>query len=161
MIVDYLKKEREENDLFAKTMEKEYGIKEITGKTHKKNKTRMFRIPNGATFGVYQSGMVRKVFRSRFGAWSCYQLNRTFNQESRSMVMNDDGTFKTRKYECKARIPIYGELARLNYLLQYLIKNYNLKKVEDINNMPVIYDLVPKKITKETITVNGIFYVRV
>jgi len=162
MIVDYLKKQQEVNNLFVKVMEKEYGIREITSETHKKNKTRMFKAPDGNTFGVYHSGMVRKVFRDRFGQLTCYQLNRTHNQETRSMIMENDGTFRTRTNVGKARIPIYGELARLNYLLQYLKKNYDLKEVSKTNNIKVIYDVVkPKEDARETITVNGVTYVRV
>jgi len=149
-------------DAFVELMEDEYGIKEITSKTQKKNKTRMFEIPSGETFGVYDSGMVRKVFRSRFDEYTCYQLNRCHNQESRAMFLDDDGSFKTRVYNGKGRIPIYGEKARLKYLLEYLKKNYDLKKVAKSDDMEVTYTWVnPKEATRETITVNGITYVRV
>jgi hypothetical protein len=78
------------------------------------------------------------------------------------MIMENDGTFRTRTNVGKARIPIYGELARLNYLLQYLKKNYGLKEVSKTNNIKVIYDVVkPKEDARETITVNGVTYVRV
>tara|TARA_R110000803_G_scaffold149703_2_gene215161 strand:- start:65 stop:496 length:432 start_codon:yes stop_codon:yes gene_type:complete len=143
-------------------MEKEYGIKEITGKTHEKNKTRMFRTQNGDAFGVYDSGMVRKVFRNGWGDLTCYQLNKTYTQTSASMRLDDDGKFVVRKYNHKARIPIHPEITRLKYLLHYLIKNYDIKKLENTNNIKVVYDIVkPKEVTRETITVNGISYVRV
>jgi len=149
-------------DAFVELMEDEYGIKEITSKTQKKNKTRMFEIPSGETFGVYSSGMVRKVIRSTLlNQYTCYQLNRCHNQESRAMYLNEDGTFKTMVYHGKGRIPIYDEMARLKYLLDYLIKNYDLEKLKT-EDIEVIYEIVkPKEDTREIIVLNGHTYVRV
>jgi len=116
-------------DLFAAVMKRDYDIKEVTTSVQATNGTRMFQIPTGEVFGVYRSGMVRKIIRSKLlKQRTCYQLNRQFQQHSRTMFLNNDGTFRTDKYTGTARIPIYTELARLVYLLEYVKKNYNVKE---------------------------------
>ena len=115
-------------DLFAEAMDLDYGVKEVTTDRQGKNGTRMFQIPTGERFGVYKSGMVRKIIRTKLlKQYSCYQLNRQYQQNSKAMFLNNDGTFNTRSYTGTARTPIYTELARLNYLLDYVKKNYNVR----------------------------------
>jgi len=121
------------NDI-VDTMLTKYGITETTTKIQKKNGTRMFTLPKnsefpGHEFGVYKSGMVRKLLRSRFQQYTCYQLNKQYQQEVRGTYMNSDGEIYTNKYKGTARALIYTEPARLTYLLQYLIKNYGIAKV--------------------------------
>ena len=121
------------NDI-VNTMLTKYGIKEITTKIQKKNGTRRFVLPKqnefaGHEFGVYKSGMVRKLVHSRFQQYTCYQLNKQYQQEVRGTYMNSDGEIYTNKYKGTARALIYTEPARLTYLLQYLIKNYGIAKV--------------------------------
>ena len=121
------------NDIVDNMLTK-YHIKEITTKIQKKNGTRVFKLPKhsefpGHEFGVYKSGMVRKLLRSRFQQYTCYQLNKQYQQEVRATYMNSDGDIYTNKYKGTARALIYSEPARLTYLLQYLIKNYGIAKV--------------------------------
>ena len=121
------------NDI-VDTMLTKYGITETTTKIQKKNGTRMFTLPKnsefpGHEFGVYKSGMVRKLLRSRFQQYTCYQLNKQYQQEVRATYMNSDGDIYTNKYKGTARALIYSEPARLMYLLKYLIKNYGIAKV--------------------------------
>ena len=121
------------NDI-VDTMLTKYGITETTTKIQKNNGTRMFTLPKhsefpGHEFGVYKSGMVRKLLRSRFQQYTCYQLNKQYQQEVRATYMNSDGDIYTNKYKGTARALIYSEPARLTYLLQYLIKNYGIAKV--------------------------------
>ena len=121
------------NDI-VDTMLTKYGITETTTKIQKNNGTRMFTLPKhsefpGHEFGVYKSGMVRKLLRSRFQQYTCYQLNKQYQQEVRGTYMNSDGEIYTNKYKGTARALIYTEPARLTYLLQYLIKNYGIAKV--------------------------------
>jgi hypothetical protein len=121
------------NDI-VDTMLTKYGITETTTKIQKKNGTRVFTLPKnsefpGHEFGVYKSGMVRKLLRSRFQQYTCYQLNKQYQQEVRGTYMNSDGEIYTNKYKGTARALIYTEPARLTYLLQYLIKNYGIAKV--------------------------------
>ena len=130
----YQKLEIKRSNDIVDTMLTKYGITETTTKIQKKNGTRMFTLPKnsefpGHEFGVYKSGMVRKLLRSRFQQYTCYQLNKQYQQEVRGTYMNSDGEIYTNKYKGTARALIYTEPARLTYLLQYLIKNYSIAKV--------------------------------
>jgi hypothetical protein len=130
----YQKLEIKRSNDIVDTMLTKYGITETTTKIQKKNGTRMFTLPKnsefpGHEFGVYKSGMVRKLLRSRFQQYTCYQLNKQYQQEVRGTYMNSDGEIYTNKYKGTARALIYTEPARLTYLLQYLIKNYGIAKV--------------------------------
>ena len=149
------------SDLIVRDMRDNYGIKEVTGKTHLKNGTRMFETQWGDTFGVYSSGMVRKVIRTRGGQLTCYQLNKTYYRKDKWTVLKD-GELKMIECEYKARAPIYNEEARLIYLLQYLKKNYYLEKVVKVEDIDVIYDLVESKDhVRDTLVVDGVMYVKV
>ena len=130
----YQKLEIKRSNDIVDTMLTKYGITETTTKIQKKNGTRMFTLPKnsefpGHEFGVYKSGMVRKLLRSRFQQYTCYQLNKQYQQEVRGTYMNSDGKIYTNKYKGTVRALIYTEPARLTYLLQYLIKNYGIAKV--------------------------------
>ena len=67
----------------------------------------------------FKSGYVRK----QNGTYSPYQLNKTYNQNSRQMFLID-GKLEIRKYIGKARTLIWSQLARMNYMLEYYLKNY-------------------------------------
>ena len=67
----------------------------------------------------FKSGYVRK----QNGTYSPYQLNKTYKQEQRTTFLID-GKLETRKYRGIARAKIWSGLARLNYMLEYYLKNY-------------------------------------
>ena len=69
----------------------------------------------------FKSGYVRK----QNGTYSPYQINKTYNQEQRTTFLID-GKLETRKYIGKARAKIWSNLARLNYMLEYYLRNYNI-----------------------------------
>jgi len=132
--MDYRELEIKRSNDIVDTMLTKYGITETTTKIQKKNGTRMFTLPKhsefpGHEFGVYKSGMVRKLSRTRWQEYTCYQLNKQYQQEARGTYIDSDGDLHTNKYKCTARALIYTEPARLTYLLQYLIKNYGIAKV--------------------------------
>jgi hypothetical protein len=142
--MNYSLRAREECNLLAEAMEKEYGIKEVTSDTQYKHGTRTFQISTGEKFGVYKSGMVRKIIKTKLlNDYSCYQLNKQYQQNSRAMFLNNDGTFEVKNYTGTARIPIYTEFARLNYLLGYLKRNYGVIKK-----------------SPEFVMINGVKYIR-
>ena len=127
-----------EIDECVSVMLKKYDITDVTSKVQKKNGTIMFQFGK-ERFGVYESGMVRKYFKTRFSQWSCYQLNRTRNCMNYFETYSyDTGKLQVRSYEGKKRVMILGQIARLKYLEQYLIKNRDL--------------------SEDVITVNGIKY---
>ena len=124
----------------------DYGIVEVTTRKQYKNGTREFEFPVSTyqntneyykkwlkskgrslkdtprlRIACFKSGYVRK----QNGTYSPYQLNKTYAQESRTTFLID-GKLETRKSIGKARALIYSQLARLNYMLQYYLKNYNI-----------------------------------
>ena len=114
-------------DTFAQQLTQEYPLVDVTTKRQKKNGTRMFRLGN-SLFATYESGMVRKVIRSRFNELSCYQLNPT--RIGKRYFMKADLTVNS--YPAKLRILIHNDKSRLEYLKRYLIKNYNMLPTQDI-----------------------------
>ena len=73
----------------------------------------------------FKSGYVRK----QNGAMRAYQLNPTYNQEQRYVWMRqgeftESSELYTTKYVTKARALITSPLVRLNFMLNYYLKNY-------------------------------------
>ena len=125
-------------DAFARKMLLDYDIREVTTQRQAKNETREFEFPvtcwtkqvikwnNGRKpteeklrIAVVKSGYVRK----QNGAWSPYQLNPVYKQNQRWMYIRD-GELYTSKWVGQARAKIGSQLARMNYMLNYYLKNY-------------------------------------
>ena len=123
---------------FARRLLIEYDIREVTTQRQAKNGTREFEFPvtcwtkqvikwnNGKKpdedrlrIAVFKSGYVRK----QNGAWTPYQLNPVYKQNKRWMYMRD-GELYTSKWVGQARELIGSQLARMNYMLNYYLKNY-------------------------------------
>ena len=123
-----------------------YNIKEVTTQRQAINGTREFEFPcstyeNTNVFyknwlkskgkslddtprlriACFKSGYVRK----QNGTYSPYQLNKTYNQEQRTTFLIN-GKLETRRFVGKARAKIWSGLARLNYMLEFYLKNYNI-----------------------------------
>tara|TARA_R110000764_G_scaffold35295_1_gene78893 strand:+ start:215 stop:625 length:411 start_codon:yes stop_codon:yes gene_type:complete len=125
--MDYLERLKAEADTFAQQLTQDYPLVDVTTKMQKKNGTRMFKLGD-SLFATYQSGMVRKIIRTRFNELSCYQLNPT--RIGKEYFMNSDLTVTS--YPSKSRVKIYTDERRLMYLKKYLIKNYNMLPLQDI-----------------------------
>ena len=125
-------------DAFARKMLLDYDIREVTTQKQAKNGTREFQFPvtcwtkqvikwnrgekptqERLRIAVFKSGYVRK----QNGAWSPYQLNPVYKQNQRWMYIRD-GELYTSKWVGQARAKIGSQLARMNYMLQYYLKNY-------------------------------------
>ena len=127
---------------FVRQLLIKYNIKEVTTQRQAINGTREFEFPvparqryyNGKLqyskdrlrLAVYKSGYVRNCN----SASSNYQLNKQYKQEQRTTWLID-GKLVTRSYMGYARAKIWSGLARLNYMLEYYLKNYkqNTNKV--------------------------------
>ena len=103
------------------TLMKSLGLKEITTSRQKANGTRAFETPfrvrgKLVRFYSYKSGYVR-IDRN---CHSIYQINKTYDVDYKVVMHN--GEF----YQCKnrRRIMIYNEESRLNYIINYIIKNF-------------------------------------
>ena len=129
---------------YARRLLIEYDIREVTTQRQAKNGTREFEFPAStyANTNEYYKKWMRKnnikwkdtprlriaCFKSGYvrkqnGTYSPYQLNKTYNQESRQMFLID-GKLEIRKGIGKARTLIWSQLARMNYMLEYYLRNY-------------------------------------
>ena len=132
-----LKNEALEN-AFARRLLVEYNIKEVTTQRQAKNETREFEFPvpsrhfnlKGERFAskirlrlaCYKSGYVRNVNSCS----SNYQLNPVYKQEQRQIFLTDNGVLKTIKYEGITRTKIWNSMARMKFMLDFYIRNYNV-----------------------------------
>ena len=136
-----LEKEALEN-AFARRLLVEYNIKEVTTQRQAKNGTREFEFPVPARkyyamnklviskerlrLAVFKTGYVR----NQNSCSSNYQLNKQYKQNRRYTYLTEDGLV-TKESTGKARALIYSQIARLNYMLEYYLRNYkqNTNKV--------------------------------
>ncbi len=136
---------------FVKRLLIDYNIREITTQRQAKNGTREFEFPVPAytkqrlkwyksknynikdlsrlRIACFKSGYVRK----QNGAMRAYQLNPTYEQEQRYVWMRqgeftESSELYTTSYTTKARALITSPLVRLNFMLNYYLKNYANEK---------------------------------
>ena len=134
---------------FVKRMLIDYGIREVTTQRQAKNGTREFEFPVPAytkerlnwwkkrgnpwrspkdlprlRIACFKSGYVRK----QNGADRAYQLNPTYEQNYRCVWQRQNGELYTSKGMTKARALIHSPITRLNFMLNYYIKNYANEK---------------------------------
>ena len=111
-------------------------IKEITTGRQKKNGTRVFKLPMKAYWryagysepvilATYKSGYVRRLLTNSgvYGGAGCYQLNKVTKGDRYYKLPNGD----YRKFNMHKRTLIPNEVDRLQYLLDYAIKNWYCK----------------------------------
>ena len=127
---------------FVFNMLSKYGIKEVTTQRQAKNETREFEFPVPCytkqrlkwfksknynlndlprlRIACFKSGYVRK----QNGADRAYQLNPTYDQNYRCVWQRQNGELYISKGMAKARALIHSPLVRLNFMLNYYLKNY-------------------------------------
>ena len=141
-------------------------IKEITTDRQRKNGTRVFKLPMNAYIGKkweeqvilasYESGYVRRLLTNSgvYGGANQYQLNKRYEGEPeyyKSYKWENgeqvwDG--KYRKFTTRKCKLIPNEVDRLQYLLDYAIKNWyckpqvqtKVKEVKVLQNIDVTID---------------------
>ena len=130
---------------FVKRLLIDYGIREVTTQRQAKNETREFEFPVPAytkqrldwwkkrgnpwrspkdlprlRIACFKSGYVRK----QNGADRAYQLNPTYEQNYRCVWQRENGEIYISKGMTKARALILSPITRLNFMLNYYLKNY-------------------------------------
>ena len=127
---------------FVKRMLIDYDIREITTQRQAKNGTREFEFPVPSyskqrlewfkrkkynlkelprlRIASFKSGYVRK----QNGAYTAYQLNPVYMQNTKSVWQRQNGEIYTSTGVTHARALIYSPLTRLNFMLKYYLKNY-------------------------------------
>ena len=149
------------------------GIEDITTKRQSSNGTVVWRLPiknnwpqvNAATYievASFKSGYVR----NQNSGYSNYQLNKRCQSEPEYFKLENGDYRKFETRSCKL-IPI--EIDRLEYLISYCLKNYYIKRANEVANGELIpkwkyeHDLKTiEKVTRDdgalqnlSVTVNG------
>ena len=115
-------------DAFARQLLLKYNIKEVTTQRQALNGTREFEFPvpshsrytdGNLRLACFKSGTVRK----QNGTYSPYQLNKQYKQNRRTTFLTENG-LETNEYVGIARALIWSQLARMNYMLEYYLRNY-------------------------------------
>ena len=128
--MNYKQEQQALEDAYARRLLIEYNIREVTTQRQAKNGTREFEFPvpchpkyyknkGNLRLAVFKSGVVRK----QNGTYSPYQLNKQYKQNRRYTYLTENGLV-TRESTSIARALIYSQIARLNYMLEYYLKNY-------------------------------------
>ena len=125
-----LKNEALEN-AFARRLLVEYNIKEVTTQRQAKNETRVFEFPVPARkrfknserlkLACFKSGYVR----NQNSCSSNYQLNPQYKAKTKTMFLSNKG-LHTVEYEGIMRTKIWNQLARLQFMLEFYLRNYKL-----------------------------------
>tara|TARA_R100001463_G_scaffold62043_1_gene114943 strand:- start:746 stop:1201 length:456 start_codon:yes stop_codon:yes gene_type:complete len=122
-------------DAYARQLLLKYNIKEVTTQKQAKNGTREFEFPVPARYryyhGVYKASKDRLrlatfktgYVRNQNSCSSNYQLNKQYKQERRTTFLID-GKLETRVFIGIARAKVWSGLARLNYMLEFYLRNY-------------------------------------
>ena len=122
-----LEQEAREN-AFARRLLVEYNIKEVTTQRQAINGTRVFEFPvpsrrpaSRLRLACFKSGYVR----NQNSCSSNYQLNPVYKAKTRTMFLSDKG-LHTIDYEGIMRTKIWNQLARLQFMLDFYLRNYKL-----------------------------------
>ena len=124
-------------DAFVRQLLIKYNIKEVTTQRQAINGTREFEFPVSALapktrygrvspnqfpklrLACFKSGYVRK----QNGCYSPYQINPTYKRKKRWVFLEANGTV-TKEFTTTSRARIWKGITRLNYMLEYYLKNY-------------------------------------
>jgi len=104
------------------------GCKHVSTPRQIKNGTRVFRLPfkdawnQDIDFATYESGYVRKLVK--LGYCPCYQINK--KRKGTRLIKVQSGPHKGYYYKLRSneRILIEGNGDRLEYLFNYIMRNY-------------------------------------
>ena len=125
-----LENEAQEN-AFARRLLVEYNIKETTTQRQAINGTREFEFPVRARKHTHHSKSERlklACFKSGYvrnqnSCSSNYQLNPVYKAKTRTMFLSDKG-LHTVEYQGTMRTKIWNQLARLQFMLDFYLRNH-------------------------------------
>ena len=141
-MTNYQRQQLELENEFVKGMLVEYGIREVTTAKQAKNGTREFEFPVPCyskqrlkwykrkkydlkdlprlRIASFKSGYVRK----QNGAYTAYQINPMYEQNYQYVWQRDNGELYVSTGVTHARALIHSPITRLNYILQFYLRNY-------------------------------------
>ena len=120
---------------FVRQLLIKHNIKEVTTQRQAINGTREFEFPVPARRRYYHGKLMYSDERLRLACFetgyvrnqnSCYsnyQLNPTYKRKKKWVFLGDNGT-ETKTYTTISRAKIFSGLARLNYMLEFYLRNY-------------------------------------
>lgn len=136
--MNYKKEMEDLENAFARRLLLDYNIKEVTTQIQMRNGTREFLFPvscfskqlikrnseyslskDRLKIASYTSGYIRKIN----GAYCPYPINKRYKQNQRSTWLRD-GKLTTYKTHIMAYQLVHDSIARLNYMLNFYLKNY-------------------------------------
>ena len=139
------------------------GFQDITTPRQKKNGTRVFQLPikmygKYIKVGSFKSGYVRRLECIGYRSESSYQLNKRVDSNPEYYKVERNGETLYRKFTTRTCELIPNEVDRLEYLVDYCLKNYYIKQanqVEDGKFVPKwVYDEARKE-PEVKVIVNG------
>ena len=140
------------------------GFQDITTSRQKKNGTRIFQLPikmygKYIKVGSFKSGYVRRLECIGYRSDSSYQLNKRCESEPEYYEVERDGLSPLyRKFTTRTCKLIPNEVDRLEYLVDYCLKNYYIKQANMIEDGKFVpkwkYDEV-RKSPEVKVIVNG------
>ena len=141
-MTNYQKEQFVLEEQLVKRMLIDYGIREVTTAKQAKNGTREFEFPVPCysryrlkwfkrkkydlkdlprlRIASFKSGYVRK----QNGACRAYQINPVYMQNYQCVWQRDNGQLYTSNGVNHARALIHSPIVRLNYILQFYLRNY-------------------------------------
>jgi len=141
-MTNYQKEQLLLEEMYVKRLLIDYGIREVTTQRQAKNGTREFEFPVPAytkkrlkwyksknysikdlsrlRIACFKSGYVRK----QNGQCRAYQLNPAYEQNYRCVWQRNGGELYISKGMSRARALIHSPITRLNFMLNYYLKNY-------------------------------------
>ena len=145
------------------------GFQDITTSRQKKNGTRIFQLPikmygKYIKVGSFKSGYVRRLECIGYRSESSYQLNKRCESEPEYYEVERDGLSPLyRKFTTRTCKLIPNEVDRLEYLVDYCLKNYYIKQANMIEDGKFVpkwkyeFDLeeVQKRDPEVKVIVNG------
>ena len=139
------------------------GFQDITTSRQKKNGTRIFQLPikmygKYIKVGSFKSGYVRRLECIGYRSESSYQLNKRVESEPDYYKVERNGETLYRKFTTRTCELIPNEVDRLEYLVDYCLKNYYIKQANMIEDGKFVpkwkYDEV-RKSPEVKVIVNG------
>ena len=135
---EYNKREESINQCrkYSKTMltMRDLGIKDVSSYRQMKNGTQVFRLPfkdawgHDIDFAIYKSGYVRKLCKT--GYCPCYQINKRHKIEGEfvKITVGKHAGLYRKWYDVSKCILIEGHGDRLEYLFNFILRNYFVAK---------------------------------
>ena len=114
------------------------GIKDVSTTRQTENGTRVWRLPikYGPDRFIEVASFATGYVRNQNGGYTNYQLNKRCEGEPEYFPIShpEDNNTQYRKFTTRSCVLIPNEIDRLEYLIGYCLKNYYIKKANEVVN---------------------------